>query len=288
MDNQSKEVVQVKKTWTDYYKQFSKGTMYSPDDMKLMHSTVAKNTTPVEFKYFINVSMASGLNPFLKEIWCYKDHKENLIIFAGRDGFLKKAQSNPNFGGIRSSEVRKNDEFEIDIANGVIKHNVKTLDDNERGDIIGAYAIAFRKDGEPTIEVVSWKTYNKSSNYGPWKTHPAEMIKKVAEVHALKKAFGISELQTEEDFEVRNDKILSLGTGVSNQKIEDEKLASGIGEVYKSMLKRIDLAHTEMEFQKIRKDLDKQLDLRLLSEDAIEDLNIKYESKLNEFNNGKQ
>ena len=90
----------------------------------------------------------------MREIWCYKDWSNNLILFAGRDGFLAKAQTHPRFNGIRSSEVRANDKFELDIANNRIEHTFGTED---RGPVIGAYAIVFIKDGEPTIEYALFK-----------------------------------------------------------------------------------------------------------------------------------
>jgi phage recombination protein Bet len=175
-------------------------TGYSKEEIAIVKSSVAKNTTDTELAYFLNLCKSVGLNPFNKEIWCYKDNKNNLLVFAGRDGFLSKAQSNPAFNGIRSSEVRSNDVFDIDIANNKIVHN---FGKDKRGEIIGAYAIVFRKGGEPTIEYVDFNTFNKGWNV--WKTNPAEMIKKVAETHALKKAFGISGIQSEYDFEVKND-----------------------------------------------------------------------------------
>jgi len=150
----------------------------------------------------------------VKEIWCYKDNKGNLLIFAGRDGFLAKAQTNPMFNGIRSSEVCANDKFSMDIANNKIEHSFGIA---ERGAIVGAYAICFRKDGEPTIEYVNFQVYNKG--YNTWKTHPAEMIKKVAETHCLKKAFGISGIQSEYDFEVKND----VAKPINSPKSDDEK-----------------------------------------------------------------
>ena len=70
------------------------------------------------------------------------------------------AQFNPLFNGIRSCEVRDNDEWSIDVANNKITHVIsKSLKD--RGEIIGAYCIVFRKGGEPTIEFADFKTYNK-------------------------------------------------------------------------------------------------------------------------------
>jgi phage recombination protein Bet len=168
-------------------------------EIATIQATVAKGTSKVELAYFLSLAKSVGLNPFNKEIWCYKDNKGNLLIFSGRDGFLKKAQENPSFNGMRSSEVCENDTFGIDVANNVINHTVGVQD---RGKIIGAYAIVFRKDGEPTVEWVQFDAYNKGFN--AWKTHPAEMIKKVAESHALKKAFGITGVLVEYDYDTRN------------------------------------------------------------------------------------
>jgi hypothetical protein len=47
-------------------------------------------------------------------------------------------------------------------------------------------------------------TYNKG--YATWKSDPAAMIKKVAETHCLKKAYGLSGLASEYDFDIVNDK----------------------------------------------------------------------------------
>lgn len=180
-------------------------TGYSSEEVAIVKSSVAKNTTDTELAYFLNVCKSVQLNPFNKEIWCYKDNKGNLLVFTGRDGFLSKAQSNPAFNGIRSSEVCANDKFELDIANAKIIH---TSNGKDRGVIIGAYAIAFRKDGEPTIEYVDIKDYDKKQF--TWNTHKADMIKKVAETKALKKGFGISGVQSEYDFDIKNDVAIPL------------------------------------------------------------------------------
>ena len=174
---------------------------YTKEEVALVQHSVAKNTSKVELAYFLNVCKTMDMNPFNKEVWCYKDRKDNLLIFAGRDGFLSKAQKNPLFNGIRSCEVRENDEWSIDIANNIIIHKI-TKNLKDRGNIIGAYAIVFRKGGEPTIEWSDFETYNKG--YNTWKSHPAEMIKKTSESHALKKAFGISGIQSEHDFTINN------------------------------------------------------------------------------------
>lgn len=191
----------------------AKFTGYSSEEVAIIKQTVAKGTTDSELAYFLSVAKASGLNPFNKEVWCYKNKNNDLLVFTGRDGFLSKAQSNPDFNGIRSSEVKEKDEFSLDIANNKINH---LFGIGDRGKIIGAYAIVFRKNGEPTIEWADFDTYNKG--YNTWKTNPAEMIKKVAESHGLKKAFGISGVQSEYDFEVKND----VAIPIADYKVVDD------------------------------------------------------------------
>ena len=188
-------------TIRDNDRKISTTVTYTPEQVAVIKNTVAKGTSDLELAMFLQVAQTTELNPFNKEIWCYKDRKGNVLIFAGRDGFLKKAQQNPRFDGIRSAEIREKDEFHIDIANKKIHHKIKAWGE-ERGKLKGAYAIVFRKDGEPTIELADFKRYDKGFN--TWKSNPEEMIKKVAEAHALKKAFGISGVQLDDDFEVKD------------------------------------------------------------------------------------
>jgi len=184
---------------------------FSEAQVAIVKNSVAKNTTNPELAYFLQVCQTVELNPLNKEIWCYKDKKGNLLVFAGRDGFLAKAQRSPFYNGIRSCEICEHDEYEIDIPNGVVHHKITKIG-KERGNIIAAYAIVFRKDGESTIEFVEMSAYNKGFN--AWSSHPADMIKKVAETHALKKAFGISGLQSEYDYNVNNGVAVPIQTKV--------------------------------------------------------------------------
>lgn len=169
--------------------------------LSVIWRNVAKNTNIQEFQYFIGVCKEHGLSPFKKEIWCYKDHRGNLIIFAGRDGLLAKAQNHPRWNGIRSSEVYEKDIFAMDIANNKISHSPEYGKD--RGKLIGAYAIVFLKDGEPTITWADYDTH-KGSVKSAWGGYPAAMIKKVAEHHALKRCFGFSNLQSEDEWTIKN------------------------------------------------------------------------------------
>jgi len=186
-------------------------------EVAVIKQSTAKNTSNIELSFFIKTCQSMGFNPFNKEVWCYKDGKGNLLIFAGRDGFLSKAQSNPLFNGIRSSEVCQNDEIELNIPLGIVHHKINPK--SSRGAIVGAYSFVFRKDGEATIEWADFATYNKT--YNAWKSHPAEMIKKVAETHALKKAFGFSGIQSEYDFNVSDGVAVPVDTTKQNEKLEE-------------------------------------------------------------------
>ena len=221
------------------YEKVSDITGYKPNEIAVIQQNVAKGTSATELAYFLNVCKTMTLNPFNKEVWCYKDKRGNLLIFAGRDGFLSKAQQNPLFNGIRSSEVRENDKWFVDIANNKIEHIIdKSI--KERGKIICAYCLVFHKNGEPTIELADFETYNKG--FSAWKTHPAEMIKKVAETHALKKAFGISGIQSEYDFNIKdNNTVIPIET--EKLKLNSEDVLNNI----ESMKTKDDVLNYAME-----------------------------------------
>ena len=168
-------------------------TGFGQSEISIIQNTVAKGTTLTELAYFLNVAKSSGLNPFTKQIWCYKDHKGNVIIMAGRDGFLSIAQKSERWNGMISSEVYANDHFEVDVIKGEISHKPNYKD---RGVLIGAYCLIKPKGVEmATYEWAAIKDYDKGQFI--WNSHKNEMIKKVAEIHALKKAFGINGLYTE-------------------------------------------------------------------------------------------
>ena len=244
---------------TDDQTSVGKAFGYSPQEVAVVQHSVAKGTSKIELAYFLNVCKTMDMNPFNKEVWCYKDKKQNLLIFAGRDGFLSKAQKNPLFNGIRSCEVCENDEWEIDVANNKIIHKI-SKQKKDRGSIIGAYAIIFRKNGEPTIEWSDFATYNKG--YNTWKTHPAEMIKKVSESHGLKKAFGISGIQSEYEFDVRDGVAIPNNTVTKEQLIEKKaydrimdhiETASDLSSLKKVEGKLMDVVHKKLYDDKVIK-----------------------------------
>ncbi len=65
------------------------------DEKKLIEikDLLAPKLTANEFALLVNMGKATGLNPFLREIWAVKyDDKSPAQVFIGRDGYRKVAQ----------------------------------------------------------------------------------------------------------------------------------------------------------------------------------------------------
>ena len=183
---------------------------WSASQIEVMRKTVAVGTTNEEFAYFLNVAKAAGLNPFLREIYCWKTEKGQLTIATGRDGYLAIAKRDPKFRGMQSMEVCENDDFSINneiTPEGIkqtITHNITNFKD--RGVVIGAWARADFDDQEPIIVYASADEYNTKKNV--WTRNPSAMMRKVPEAMALKRGAGISGLVT--DAEVSDGGIIDV------------------------------------------------------------------------------
>jgi phage recombination protein Bet len=139
--------------------------------VETLKQTVAKGATDAQFRMFIEVCRATGLNPFLREVWFVP----SVGIMAGRDGYLAIANKHPQFDGM-STHVDRDDKMVP----------------------IKATCTVWRKDrGHPIICEAYYSEYKKGGNV--WSQYPSAMISKVAEVLALKRSFAINGVVTEEE-----------------------------------------------------------------------------------------
>jgi phage recombination protein Bet len=138
-----------------------------------------------EFKAFVEMGISTALNPFLREIWAVKyDQGAPAQIFIGRDGYRKIISRNECFEGLITESVCANDEFNVDIVKGEVKHIPKIKD---RGKLIGAYCIIYMKGIRiPYYVFVPIEEYNTGRSV--WKDKPHTMIKKVAECQCIRMA----------------------------------------------------------------------------------------------------
>lgn len=205
VDKEVKKAKQELENGMVSYQKINELTGFKTEMISIMHKTIAKGTTISELAYFLTYSKSIGLNPLNKEIWCYKDGRDNVIIFTGRDGFLKKNKENPLYRGMRSSEVCEFDEFEIDMIEGVVQHKIS----NNRGKVISGYAVVSIEGQRDTIVYLDFEEFDLKQ--AKWKTAPKMMIKKCAQSHALKEAAGLTGIQVEEAYVIKNDIAVSVG-----------------------------------------------------------------------------
>lgn len=147
-------------------------TRYEDREMlDTLKQTVAKGATDAQFKMFVEVCKATGLNPFLKEIWFVP----SVGVMAGRDGYLRVANEHPMFDGMETKIER-----------------------DAKGIPVKATCQVWRKDrNHPITCEAYYNEYRKQGNV--WNTYPSAMIGKVAEVLALKRSFSINGVVTEEE-----------------------------------------------------------------------------------------
>lgn len=143
----------------------------------------APKVSDLEFAVFVGMGKATGLNPFLKEIWAVKYDSSAAQIFIGRDGYRKSAQRSPLYDYHIVDAVYSNDTF--DVVNGEVTHRYNLKD---RGALAGAFCLTQRKGASrPSYVFVDIKEYDKKQSV--WKEKPATMIKKVAEAQGLRGSF---------------------------------------------------------------------------------------------------
>lgn len=165
---------------------------WTPEQIETIKRTVAVDANPSELSMFLHLAAKYDLDPLAREIWFIKSKNRNTVM-TSRDGYLKIAHSSPQFAGLYSDVVYENDKFSRDEAE--VRHVYNAAN---RGNIVGAYAIVYRKDWlKPAFFYAPMRDYDKKA--GCWLQYPHAMILKVAEAMALKRAFTISGLVTAEE-----------------------------------------------------------------------------------------
>jgi phage recombination protein Bet len=164
----------------------------SREQIDLVKRTIANGASNDELQMFLHLADKYSLDPFAKEIHFSKMGGRPSFIVA-RDGYLKIAMLDPGYNGLQSMVVRKGDHFEIDAEGNRVIHKFGT----DRGEILGAWAVARHKQRPPVICFVEFSEYKQASPI--WTKYPSAMIQKVAEVFVLRRQFTISGLVSQEE-----------------------------------------------------------------------------------------
>lgn len=175
------------------------------EKMAVLKNTICKDFSSHELYFFLNIAHSAGLNPFLKEIWGWRDSQGRVVTTTGIAGYKANASKNQDFKGLQSAVVYEGDEFSVDFVSCDIVHKGSGIPGVDRK-IVGAWAKCFRDGFPATLSVVRFSEYNKSgdSKFNAWSKNPSKMILKVAEGEALAKQFPINGVLPEWETTVKN------------------------------------------------------------------------------------
>lgn len=158
-------------------------SIWHPSNLSAIKEIYGKDLSDLEFKTLVGIGHATGLNPFLREIWAVKYPGKPAQIFVGRDGYRKTAQKHHDYDYHHVAAIYSEDFFEV--HNNTIDHKYSFA---KRGILLGAYCIAKRKSS-PVEMFVTVKLSEYDKDQSTWKTMKETMIKKVAEAQALRGSF---------------------------------------------------------------------------------------------------
>ena len=114
-----------------------------------------------------------------------------------RDGYMKLAKEDPKFISCNSDVVCEKDEFQIERNMGRVVNMPHTYNQEDRGEILGAYAVLEHRGGDPIVAYVDFDEYNQKQT--TWKSYPRAMIIKVAENIVYKKFAGLTGIDAVEN-----------------------------------------------------------------------------------------
>lgn len=135
--------------------------------------------TDTEAVNFMQLCKHAELNPFLNEVYLIKFGSQPAQMVTSKEAFMKRANRQPQYNGYRAGIV-------VHRGESIIKKDGQSLYPGEV--LIGGWAEVYRKDIEyPASVEVSIDEFNKKQS--TWKDMPANMIRKVALVNALREAF---------------------------------------------------------------------------------------------------
>lgn len=146
--------------------------------LDLVKSMVAKGCTDDEFALLCHLAKTYQLDPLAREIWAIRYGQNPAQIFVGHAGLINLALRSGKLDGLQCEIIDPNGEDPV------------------------ARATVWRNDmTHPIVAEVYWSEYGKDAKNPLWRTKPRTMLRKTAEVHALRRAFALSGLYTEEEMD---------------------------------------------------------------------------------------
>lgn len=159
-------------------------------EVKITEADIKKYICPLatekEIKMFMELCKHQNLNPFIGDVYLIKYKQgEKAQQVVGRHLFNKRADSHPDYDGMEQYFIFTDDiSPEITRRAGINEGQYNPTNCK----LVGAITEVYRKDKSHPLSAVAYmKDFDKGQ--ATWKALPTEMILKVSEVLALRKAF---------------------------------------------------------------------------------------------------
>lgn len=186
---------------------------------------VEKATIP-DYVAFFALAQRHKLDPFAGQIFLMMTNKGPKVAVE-RDGLLKVAQDHPDYLGYLSGAIHEEDDFEIKrtAARGPDGVEVNHTYHLERGELLGGYCVAFRKDWPPQVIVRMLTQYRHMMGKDNWAQNAADMIDTRCIAASHRRLFQLHGLYTREEMgDVDVDMLVGMPAGAGTAKnLEDLK-----------------------------------------------------------------
>lgn len=210
-------------------KDYSTGNITVEEVKTLIQAGILPAGVPTsQVQVFAAVCRERGLSPFSKEIYLVgykgKDGRMTYSTIVGIDGWRKMAKQDPSFAGV--------EDVKFDVkSDGTFKTAADLILENKKP--ITATVTVYRMlDGKKVSYTHTAAFYEFNTNQQKWLTMPFQMIAKVAESFAYRKAFGISGIHIPEEMgaiqddqkpqEIPEDKLEEIQTVIDQCNSKDD------------------------------------------------------------------
>lgn len=223
------------------------------EDIGLIRRMFAKGANEDEFRVFLELAKRYNLDPFKRQIYLLKSSNSNepATIMTSHAGLIHIAHESGKWAGMKTLLLTKSGK-EVLVC--------------DPEDIAGAVCYIWRTDWkEPLVHAVSFSEYYRRMPHGKrniWDEKPATMIKKVAEAGALRRAFDLGGLYTEDEMDV-NYSPVEYEEDVPEQPKQVKKELPKNNVTYLALLKRIKEVEERFDVKNLQKQLEKKLNKKL-------------------------
>lgn len=201
---------------------------YHRDQIDLIKSTVAKGASDAELDLFLELCARYALDPFAGQVYCARmtgndGEGGQMVTMVGRDGMLVIARRNPDFRGIDGDVVYANDTFKVKRQQNGERKITHEYSAGERGEILGAWAIAEREGMKDTYyfaRIEDYKPTHSKVHKTPWGRQTHVMILKCAQSTVLRFAYSITGLVGAEEAAALKAPMVDLTVAAADGEIE--------------------------------------------------------------------